>query len=111
MKRSGKAYFCYPLLDGMSFLTLGARVFIFYPVSALLSIFFNILRNPQHEYAEQDVELLASATALIRSMPIHRVTAHELEYLRKMDAFIEELTRLSRAAIEKTRLENSAIGQ
>ncbi|PTB81652.1 fungal-specific transcription factor domain-containing protein [Trichoderma longibrachiatum ATCC 18648] len=86
-------------------------VFIFYPVSALLSIFFNILRNPQHEYAEQDVELLASATTLIRSMPIHRVTTHELEYLRKMDAFIEELTRLSRAAIEKARLENGAIGQ
>ncbi|KAL7819111.1 hypothetical protein V8C26DRAFT_419965 [Trichoderma gracile] len=86
-------------------------VFIFYPVSALLSIFFNILRNPQHEYAEQDVELLSSATTLIRSMPIHRVTTHELEYLRKMDAFIEELTRLSRAAIEKARLENGAIAQ
>ena len=95
----------------MSLLTLGARVFIFYPISALLSIFFNILRNPQHEYACQDVELLASATKVIRSMPIHRVTTHELEYLRKMDYFIEELTRLSRAAIDKARLEHGAVGQ
>ncbi|PTB65256.1 fungal-specific transcription factor domain-containing protein [Trichoderma citrinoviride] len=86
-------------------------VFIFYPISALLSIFFNILRNPQHEYACQDVELLASATKVIRSMPIHRVTTHELEYLRKMDYFIEELTRLSRAAIDKARLEHGAVGQ
>ncbi|KAL6859218.1 hypothetical protein J3F83DRAFT_334166 [Trichoderma novae-zelandiae] len=86
-------------------------VFIFYPISALLSIFFHILRNPQHEYADQDVELLASATTVIRSMPIHRVTTHELEYLRKMDAFIEELNRLSRAAIAKVRLENGAVGQ
>ncbi|EHK21433.1 uncharacterized protein TRIVIDRAFT_180483 [Trichoderma virens Gv29-8] len=81
-------------------------VFIFYPVSALLSIFFNLLRNPQHEYADHDMGLLASATTVIRRMPMHRVTTHELEYLRKMDAFIEELGRLCQAAIAKARHEH-----
>lgn len=83
------------------------RVFIFYPVSALLSIFFNILRNPRHEYAAHDMELLTLATKVIRSMPILRVTTHEVEYLRKMDAFVEELGRLSQAAIAKAQNENA----
>ncbi|KAM0513440.1 hypothetical protein ACHAPE_007904 [Trichoderma viride] len=82
-------------------------VFIFYPVSALLSIFFNILRNPRHEYAAHDMELLTLATKVIRSMPILRVTTHEVEYLRKMDAFVEELGRLSQAAIAKAQNENA----
>ncbi|PON23759.1 hypothetical protein TGAM01_v207406 [Trichoderma gamsii] len=82
-------------------------VFIFYPVSALLSLFFNILRNPRHEYAAHDMELLTLATNVIRSMPILRVTTHEVEYLRKMDAFVEELGRLSQAAIAKAQNENA----
>lgn len=82
-------------------------VFIFYPVSALLSIFFNILRNPRHEYATHDVELLTLATGVIRSMPMHKVTTYEVEYLRKMDAFIEELGRLGQAAITKAQNENA----
>jgi hypothetical protein len=86
---------------------LCSRVFIFYPVSALMSIFFNILRNPRHEYATHDTELLTLATKVIRSMPILKVTTHEVEYLRKMDAFVEELGRLSQAAIAKAQNENS----
>lgn len=82
-------------------------VFIFYPVSALLSLFFNILRNPRHEYAAHDMELLTLATKVIRSMPILRVTTHEVEYLRKMDAFVEELGRLSQAAIAKAQNESA----
>ncbi|KAL7935569.1 fungal-specific transcription factor domain-containing protein [Trichoderma chlorosporum] len=81
-------------------------VFIFYPVSALMSIFFNLLRNPQNEYADHDIGLLASATKVIRSMPMHRITTHELEYLSKMDAFIKELGRLAQAAIAKARHEH-----
>ncbi|KAL7967432.1 fungal-specific transcription factor domain-containing protein [Trichoderma sp. SZMC 28014] len=81
--------------------------FIFYPISALLSIFFNILRNPRHEYATHDMELLTLATKVIRSMPILRVTTHEIEYLRKMDAFVEELGRLSQAAITKAQNESA----
>ncbi|KAL7946733.1 fungal-specific transcription factor domain-containing protein [Trichoderma barbatum] len=83
--------------------------FIFYPVSALLSIFFNLLRNPQHDYADHDLELLASASKVIRSMPMHRVTTHEIEYLRQVDAFIEELGRLSQAAIAKVRREHGGM--
>ncbi|ODA77254.1 hypothetical protein RJ55_06881 [Drechmeria coniospora] len=82
-------------------------VFIFYPVSALMTLFFNILRNPLHEYAVHDVELLSSASDLIRSMPIRRVTAHETAYLQKMDGFVAELSRLSRCAIEKSRNSSS----
>lgn len=72
-----------------------------------MSLFFNILRNPHHEYAVHDMELLSSASEIIRSMPMRRVTARETAYLQRMDAFIVELSRLARCAIGKWRDEQA----
>ncbi|KAK4086446.1 fungal specific transcription factor domain-containing protein [Purpureocillium lilacinum] len=77
-------------------------VFIFYPVSALMTVFFNILRNPQSEHAVHDVELLSTASDVIRSMPLHKETAYETAYLRRMDRFVAELSRLGKCAIART---------
>ncbi|KAL6868812.1 hypothetical protein ACO1O0_000132 [Amphichorda felina] len=84
-------------------------LFIFYPVSALMSLFFNILRNPHHEYAVHDVELIISAVDIIRSMPMRRVTARETAYLQRMDVFLVELSRLARCAIDKRRGEQTGV--
>ncbi|KND87494.1 putative transcriptional regulatory protein [Tolypocladium ophioglossoides CBS 100239] len=80
-------------------------IFIFYPVSALMTLFFNILRNPLDDQAILDVELLSAASELIRSMPIRRVTPHETAYLRKADEFVAELSRLGKCAIAKSQSE------
>ncbi|UNI23910.1 hypothetical protein JDV02_009701 [Purpureocillium takamizusanense] len=82
-------------------------VFIFYPVSALMTIFFNILRNPQGEDAIHDVELLSTASHVIRSMPLHKETAYEMAYLRRMDQFVAELSRLAQCAITRTQGERN----
>ncbi|PHH61100.1 hypothetical protein CDD81_762 [Ophiocordyceps australis] len=80
-------------------------VFIFYPMSALMTVFFNILRNPLDDAASRDVELLSSSYDVIRSMPISRITRVERDYLQEVDAFIAELYRLGKCAISKSRAE------
>ncbi|KAG5953520.1 hypothetical protein E4U53_005295 [Claviceps sorghi] len=65
--------------------------FIFYPLSALLTLFFNILQNPGHSLAIHDMELLSKASQIIRRMPIRHVTSQETEYLIKMDRLAAEL--------------------
>jgi hypothetical protein len=68
-----------------------------------MTLFFNILRDPLKDQAIQDVELLRSASDLIRRMPMKKVTTYEETYLRKVDGVIAELGRLGRCAIEKAR--------
>lgn len=70
-------------------------------------IFFNILRRPLAEQANQDVELLRSSIALIRSMPIKKVTPYDVEYLERIENFISELGTLGDCAIQKARIEQS----
>ena len=67
-----------------------------------MTVFFNILRNPQSEHAVHDVELLSTASDVIRSMPLHKETAYETAYLRRMDRFVAELSRLGKCAIART---------
>ena len=74
-----------------------------------MSLFFNILRNPHHEYAVHDVELIISAVDIIRSMPMRRVTARETAYLQRMDVFLVELSRLAWCAIDKRRGEQTGV--
>ncbi|PNY27565.1 transcriptional regulatory protein [Tolypocladium capitatum] len=78
---------------------------VFYPVSALMTLFFNILRDPLDDQAIHDVELLSSASELIRSMPTPRVTPYETAYLRMADEFVAELSRLGKCAIAKSQSE------
>jgi hypothetical protein len=64
-------------------------------------LFFNILQNPGHGLAVHDMQLLGKTSQIIRSMPIRRVTSHEMEYLKNMDNLVAELSRLSKCAIDK----------
>ncbi|QLI71309.1 Mitogen-activated protein kinase kinase kinase 2 [Metarhizium brunneum] len=76
-------------------------VFCFYPTSALMTLFFNILHDPHHDFAMDDVELLCGASNVLQSMPIRRVTPRETMYLKRMDILVRELSELSRLAIAR----------
>ncbi|UKZ74457.1 hypothetical protein TrVFT333_002126 [Trichoderma virens FT-333] len=76
-------------------------VIIYYPISAILALFSNILSNPLSETAPGDLEILRSAPTLFRSIPIRKLTLAELTHLKLLDAFSMELARLGELAIQK----------
>ncbi|KAJ4865417.1 fungal specific transcription factor domain-containing protein [Trichoderma breve] len=78
-------------------------VIIYYPISAILSLFSNILSSPLDETAPGDLEILKSAPTLFRSIPIRKLTLAELTHLKLLDAFSMELARLGELAIQKAR--------
>lgn len=66
-----------------------------------MSLFFNLIRNPNSEYAELDLELLSSASGTIRDMPKRLSSADEVVFLAKIDGFVEEVSRLAKCAVSK----------
>ncbi|KAL5088894.1 hypothetical protein Trisim1_006040 [Trichoderma cf. simile WF8] len=78
-------------------------VIIYYPISAILSLFSNILSSPLDETALGDLEILKSAPTLFRSIPIRKLTLAELTHLKLLDAFSMELARLGELAIQNAR--------
>ncbi|KAJ2975517.1 hypothetical protein NQ176_g5478 [Zarea fungicola] len=79
--------------------------FIFYPMSALMTIFFSILRNPCTDHVQDDLELISRSSTIVRGMPIHTAVPFATEYLRQVDRFVEELHRLAEGGIERGRIE------
>ncbi|KAJ3474873.1 hypothetical protein NLG97_g9657 [Lecanicillium saksenae] len=75
--------------------------FIFYPMSALMTLFFSILRQPRGDNVLKDLELIRTAAVIVRTMPIHVTVPFATEYLRRIDVFVEELHRLAKGAIEQ----------
>ncbi|KAL7948103.1 hypothetical protein V8C42DRAFT_316700 [Trichoderma barbatum] len=76
-------------------------VIIYYPISAILALFSNILSNPLDANAPGDLEILRSAPALFKSIRIRKLTLAELTHLKFLDAFSMELARLGELAIRK----------
>ncbi|OAQ98754.1 hypothetical protein LLEC1_07403 [Akanthomyces lecanii] len=85
--------------------------FIFYPMSALMTLFFSILRRPRGEDTLQDLDLIFKSLSIVRTMPIHVTVPFATEYLARVDAFVKELHRLAKGAIERAAREdlNNAI--
>ena len=79
---------------------------LLYPLSALLTIFYNILLNPLDPQAAQDLELLNRAPDLIRGMPVRQPNINALFHINLVDEFITELIRLGKCAIGKAKQEN-----
>ncbi|KAF4438880.1 hypothetical protein F53441_12701 [Fusarium austroafricanum] len=80
-------------------------VIVYYPTSAMMTLFFNILTDPLHERAEQDLELLKAAADLVNSLPVRRLTALEVSHMKMVNDFVVELVRLGRSAICKASME------
>ncbi|KAI6359520.1 hypothetical protein MCOR25_007027 [Pyricularia grisea] len=80
---------------GMAFWML-----FFYPMSAILTIFCNVLLNPLDASAEEDLEMLGSVESLIKEMRRRRqLTPNEMVNITMIDEFVAELTRLGHCAI------------
>ncbi|KAK6062577.1 C6 transcription factor, partial [Seiridium cupressi] len=76
---------------------------IFYPMSAVLTIFCNILLNPGTSRAPDDLELLRTAPELIKGIRIPRLTLDEVMHIKKIEDFMAEVIRLGLCAIQKAR--------
>ncbi|KZL78006.1 C6 transcription factor (fungal specific transcription factor) [Colletotrichum tofieldiae] len=76
---------------------------VFFPMSAILEIFCNLLLHPLHAQSEEDLELLKSVPVLIEGMRKRHLTQHEMAHVKIVDNFVAELTRLGKCAIAKAR--------
>lgn len=77
------------------------RVIIFYPMSALITLFCNILINPLDPRAKADIELLKSTSEFLQRIPIRRLTEYETTHMEMINDFVAELIRLGHYAVEK----------
>lgn len=64
-------------------------------------LFIHILLEPLDPQSRIDLELLSSASDLIRSIPVRRLTAREIAYVKLADSFAAEVIRLGNCAISK----------
>ncbi|KAL1960695.1 hypothetical protein VTO42DRAFT_6525 [Malbranchea cinnamomea] len=76
---------------------------LFYPMSAVLTLFCNIILNPLDTQAPEDLELLSSVPALIRALPVRQLTVNEVMHIKRVDDFVAELGRLAKCAVMKAR--------
>ncbi|PWY70919.1 Zn(II)2Cys6 transcription factor [Aspergillus heteromorphus CBS 117.55] len=90
------------LMDGI-FWTL-----IFYPMSALLAIFCNILQNPSDPQATKDLGLLKTAMSMMERIFLRQPSSvNEIVHIKLVADFVAELYRLASCAIEKAWSERS----
>ncbi|KAG9253563.1 uncharacterized protein F5Z01DRAFT_623805 [Emericellopsis atlantica] len=78
-------------------------LFMFYPVSAFLGLFFNLLRSPGNEHAELDLELIRTASEVLQKMPKSDSSPEKKAYLDRIDQFCGEISRLAECAIARHR--------
>ena len=73
-------------------------------MSAVVTLFFNILRDPLSQEARKDVDLLSSVGALTKAMSARqRLAFNEVVRVENLDQFIKELCRLGELAIDRAR--------
>jgi hypothetical protein len=78
---------------------------IFYPLSAVLTIFCNILSNPLDSQSVADAELLLALPELIKNIRTPQLHADMIKHITLIDDFIGELIILIGCAVGKARRE------
>ncbi|KAJ5505163.1 hypothetical protein N7463_008037 [Penicillium fimorum] len=81
---------------------------IFYPISALLTIFCNILQNPLDPHSREDLDRLHVATVMMERIFLRKLPSSELVHFKLVGDFIVELERLAECAIDKAWAEQRA---
>ncbi|KAE8139517.1 hypothetical protein BDV38DRAFT_280872 [Aspergillus pseudotamarii] len=89
-----------PVVEGECF-----WVVLFYAITAILTLFRNILHNPLGPEAHHHVHILREVPDLIRRIPIRKLTLGEVIHLRFLDGFTTELARLGACAISQVQQE------
>lgn len=70
-------------------------------MTAIVTIFCNILAKPTESQAQSDLCLLRTAPDLIKKMRQRRLTPNEAMHMSQVEDFIMELIRLGRAAVHR----------
>ncbi|KAJ5123833.1 uncharacterized protein N7515_007658 [Penicillium bovifimosum] len=81
---------------------------IFYPMSALLTLFCSILQNPLDPHSREDLDRLKVATVMIERIFSRKLPATEVVHFKLVADFIVELKRLAECAIDKAWAEQRA---
>ncbi|KAJ5666636.1 transcriptional regulator family: Fungal Specific TF [Penicillium macrosclerotiorum] len=89
------------LVDGI-FWTL-----IFYPMSALLTIFCSILQNPLDPRSRDDLGRLNMATVMMERVFSRKLPENEIVHFKLVADFVVELKKLAECAIDKAWREQS----
>ncbi|PYH46459.1 putative C6 transcription factor [Aspergillus saccharolyticus JOP 1030-1] len=83
---------------------------IFYPMSALLAIFCNILQYPTDPQATKDLGLLKTAMSMMERIFLRQPSSvSEIMHIKMVADFVTELYRLASCAIEKAWNERSSV--
>ncbi|KAK1147561.1 hypothetical protein N8T08_000903 [Aspergillus melleus] len=93
-----------PVVEGECF-----WVVIFYVITAILTLFRNILKNPLDPAMADLVNVLQDVPSLIGRIPIRTLTLGPMIHLRFLDSFTGELARLGNSAILKAEREVAAL--
>ncbi|KAL4769852.1 hypothetical protein BDW60DRAFT_218625 [Aspergillus nidulans var. acristatus] len=93
-----------PVVEGECF-----WVIIFYAISAILTLFRNILKTPRDPAMLDLVNVLQDVPNLIRKIPIRTLTPGPMIHLRFLENFAAELARLGNCAILKAEREAAAL--
>lgn len=75
-------------------------------MSALLTIFCNLLQNPQDLRRGEDLKLLSGAPGCLRSNLVARPSS-DISQVKAVIDFLVELNRLALCAISKAGMEHS----
>lgn len=74
---------------------------LYYPMSAVLTLFYGILHRPLAPHSQKDVELLKGVPPMIRRIPISRWMETAIHQVQAVDKLVEELATLAQRAIDK----------
>ncbi|KAJ5200918.1 hypothetical protein N7449_005721 [Penicillium cf. viridicatum] len=81
---------------------------VFYPMSALLTIFCSILQNPLDPHSREDLGRLKVATVMMERIFSRNLPENEIVHFKMVADFIMELKRLAECAIDKAWAEQRA---
>lgn len=81
---------------------------LFYPMSALLALFYGILHRPLSSQSRKDLELLKGVPSMVRRIPLNRQGQREnvSRQIQAVDELVDELTTLAQCAIDKATQKN-----
>lgn len=79
---------------------------LYYPMTAILTLFYSVLDRPLDPQSLKDLELSAALPTMVRNIPVRRLSQREVTQIQLIDELVEELTRLGRCAIDKASREN-----
>ena len=74
---------------------------MFFPISAVLSLFSSIILDPLDSQSQGDIQLIGLTPKLIRKMVSSLANIQKREHLESVDSFINELVRLCKLCVAR----------